>query len=115
MGSDYRNELVFLQEIAGQLVTEEIGTSPHFVGHHNALAVSSLGVHRVRPHQVAEQPTARDLVEAVDVVDVIQVPNFMGDAAVDAEETIIYEAAEGQGVKEVHYQVVGLLPILLET
>jgi hypothetical protein len=69
---DDGDDLVAFEEALRQLAPEKVGAPPHLVVLYQILTETVLVVHRVRPHQVAEQPSLRDLAETVDLADVVQ-------------------------------------------
>ena len=57
---------------------------------------------RVGPHEVGQRPVSRNLLEALEYADLVQHVGRGGEAAVHAEDPVVYDRRDRQVIEHVH-------------
>mmetsp|Transcript_124433 Transcript_124433/g.244054 ORF Transcript_124433/g.244054 Transcript_124433/m.244054 type:complete len:210 (+) Transcript_124433:920-1549(+) len=114
MCTDYRQELVLLQECRDSVETEKVRTTSDLVRHEGSRALLGrlraaavfLGLQRVGPQEIAQQAFAGRFLEAVDSVDRLDIWQFRRQPTMDHQELPVDRGCERQVVERVHKSVV---------
>jgi hypothetical protein len=108
MPTNKSHQLIGIKKFLGWFLSKVVGALS-FLVINVVLRVCNVVTHRVSPKQIAKNALQRHLLEAVELVDVLDLAELWRDASVHAEVLVVHDAGDGHGVEALHEDLVGLL------